>query len=1046
MPKDFTDAEIAWLEEVAKSKAAREADEKVEKARTAALDALNGKLEAIGADGKTLRMRIAEAQDFQVTLTKEQQILFWEVTRKKSMNWSEANASKPKDKKATQAKDRTIRDVEVDSVHDLRPGFDVDEAKAQQVQKMHAELVALQEELRKIEVDGKRVFDDNDIADELWTPLVKSDVIPENAVSDTFSEEAKLFRGAAKIYEDLLVKHTEEAGPHENAQKWLGHAQSALSLMGKLTAGAMTFANFEGASMSGQELREHDIAKNEDLAQNEIVAGGGGKTREELEAQFKAKQDHAATQNFLAMGFGLLNGAFDVASQSLEKSDKARNAKIAETIIDNLGDMAARALAGDKAIKTGDGQADQFYRTLNESMANGVKSVIAGSKAGINFLGAIEAAPGDREKSVKAAVMSIADCVGSYIAIFDEQEKRVGRDFGEDRGTDGKFSNIGGWVKTAIVGTANIGAIVNELNKARETGKAPNAGLMATLLGLDLIGGAMAGAFPEMADASREQLDQNAVGANPHQESTRERDYRKLDDGANIAEIADHMKDLGALFSGTTSSPIDPHKAVEQALRQTEALEEARRKAELAEFNAALENPEYRKKLFTEIAEANEERAAELRKLMEAATPPSAEDLSDDQKLKEAMAAIDRLLAEVEATRMKIQIIDQVSKAGVGILTKFVPGAGLAVAIRQFLADLAFLGIKVKELREWKRNLALTYGNDSVYGPALTNRLAQAEIQLSQKTLNAAFSACGIAAQGLQVADVMGAGVATQTALTMAQALSDFAYYVEKEAEVRAGWNLYLQARENKGDRKIARKAMRWNSTLSKCVLAYGMVYVRDPVAKRVARNCGMTPHDVADKNQLCQKVVQYFLAVFSDDPVVLKSIPLVKDWHPGDPDLTLTSWMKFKAAACYKAVPPLAESASSTPRLDGLLAQAKDLWRDGGYRQTRDKGNPMAAVPAASGAKDDEQEVRSLGDHHAFLQKSLQLAEGLMQAFGGYVPRNGPCPENAERKWKEGALHADMEAICQSLAAQAHMLRTEIQYDLAECEAVLKPARMAAI
>lgn len=1029
MPADFSEPEVKWLEGVAGAKATLDKDMVLEKQR-------EDLLADILKDVDLMRDDLAEAQKFTVKLTKEQQILFWKTTKVKTMNWSEANATKPKvdvtDKKRNTrgvlSREDNMRDAEVDTKHDLRGNYEVDPAAAKKAQEAHQKIVELQEKMRAlVDDEGNRLFDDDMIERELWTPLVKADVIPENAVADGFSEESKVFKGAVKIYEDKLKEHSKTAGRHETAKRMLGIGKKTVAMMGKVAGEAIKIANFSGVAMSGQEGRELKALTDQGAEGGDTIPGGSGKTFDELSKQFNDSQKALEQQAYASMALGLIDGGFDLADKALDKPDKKRNWEIAEIIFNSVANAAIAGLAADKAKKTYEANSTSDFRTANAAAGNLVKYGLQASKVIFRLHDALVAPPGERTKHLKAMVVAVGTAVGNAIAAFDVAETRdKDNDNVINPGTDGAFSNAGAYVTVAIVGAANIGEMLKIIKEASDEGKKPNAKAFATALGLNVVGAIMAGTYVPAADGSREVLKDDQTNANPHQETEYEKSYRKLGDGDQILSMTEGMKGLSDLFDKLPVDAIDPARMEKQILKAAQEEEEARLKADLDQLNTRLQNDEdFRKQFEADIANETKERKAELQKLIGDATA-SPDDLADEKKAKEAMAAIDRLIAEVEATRMKIAVIEQVTSGGVGIIAKFLPAAGLAVAIRQFISDLYFLAVKVKELNLWNRNMALTYGNDSVYGPAIQSRLASAEIQLSQKTINAALSAAGVAAESMRLADVMGAATATSIGITMAKALSDYAYEMHKEIEISKGWSLYLKARENPGDRKIARKAMRWNSTLSKCVLAYGIVVARDPVAKAVAQNCGLTPVVVADKDDLCQKVVQYFMTVYNDDPVVLRSIPLERNWHPGKPDLTLESWLRFKAAAFVKAVPPISERSADTARIDSMLADLDKLWSKGGYAPTRDD--------LAGDDPTDE-------DYGDFLEESLDLAEALMNAFSKYTPQNGPAPKDAEDPWTEGALHSEMRAVTESLAARAQILKSEIGYDIKLREAAIKEA-----
>jgi len=336
--------------------------------------------------------------------------------------------------------------------------------------------------------------------------------------------------------------------------------------------------------------------------------------------------------------------------------------------------------------------------------------------------------------------------------------------------------------------------------------------------------------------------------------------------------------------------------------------------------------------------------------------------------------------------------------------------------------------------------MELTVASSSVYGPAIKGRLHSARVQVSLQSLRVFYDLLGVTAEAIKIADASGvsmggglaAGLGIQAGTTMARALTEFGYKMEKEAEIEAGWHLFKAALASPGDRKQARKAMKWNSTLSKCVLAYGIVIDGDPVAKEIARSCGMTPEVLADQKNVCQKVVTYFETLYSDDPVVMKRVPLRKDWHPGIPALTLTSWLRFKAEARARAVPTLADESLKTPEIDRQLAAlCARLGPDGDYAATRD-----ADFPEFDAAAEHD---RSSPEYGVFLMETDSVVMALIAALRAYRPVTGAPPPDSPGAWTAGMTHADFVDVVESLTAQAQLIKGEIASDMAKLEEARK-------
>src|SRR5262249_18437290 len=129
---------------------------------------------------------------------------------------------------------------------------------------------------------------------------------------------------------------------------------------------------------------------------------------------------------------------------------------------------------------------------------------------------------------------------------------------------------------------------------------------------------------------------------------------------------ASTMKDMNATLAGmqkalAATRPLTPQelekKAKEAEQVQKLAEQQARDKA-LKELDS-----QFDEQVIAEIQAQAEAEAAGYKELIaEASAPPS--DLADPQKAQKALAAIDRLIEEAKADKLKWEMLDQLSKGG----------------------------------------------------------------------------------------------------------------------------------------------------------------------------------------------------------------------------------------------------------------------------------------------------------------------------------------------------------------------------------------------
>jgi hypothetical protein len=1021
------------------------------------------KLDDINTRLAGMREALKDAQSFQVTWSEEDKGRFWGPSKRSPMNWSEANAKPGEDGKVRDSKgksgainkaDRMIRDTEVDTKHDLVGGYQVDPEAARKALKMHMKIVALQTEMEEaVDASGKPLFTARDIERELWTPLVKADILPSNAVADKYSHEAQIFAGACEVYEERLKEYSKKASKHEKAQRALSIAGDFVVMAGSMAAASIRAAEFSGTSMSVEEKRELELLKDQDK-KSPFPDGSADQLRlTALEDRSQSAKEAVLEQGAATLAAAFVSGVFDVASKSLNKQSDTKGWTIAEAAANAIASAAVAAVGVYGTNVNADMNATQGEKDQALGLTKTVQSLItyglAGSKIVFRLREALDAPEDKRKDFIIAMITSLGDAVGSSFAAFDRPT--ITNDDGtKTPGTGGEWGKTGAYVSTAIIGAANITKILLVLKDAHDNDRDPDFKVLVASCGFHVIAGVMSGTYVVASDKVRNEAPIDVSGSNPFVETAKEKELREKGDVTALQNMAKTTQNMNALLKAFPGEVPSEKELAQKVAAEANARNAAKTKAELKSVAEEInKDPARKKELIDSIVEETDVKKAEIQKLIDLAAAVTSP-VSDTAKNTKAKAAMDTLIAESELTKAKWAALDAITAGGVGLLVSFLPVAGLAAAIRQLVSDTAWLVKKSRELNLWQKNMALTLGNDSEYGPAIGSRLGNAEIQVSQKALNVVFSLVGVTAESMKLGDITGAATAVSVGNTMARALSDFGFKMQKEVEIAKGWALYKQARssEGQGDRKLARQAMNWNSTLSKCVLAYGIVKDSDPIAAEVARNCGLSPELLADENDVCQRVVAYFMSVYSDDPVVMRRIPVKKDWHPAIPKLEFENWLKFKAAALTKAVPPLAEVSARTTAIDTALADIDTLWKGKGYAGQRDALTAaLAQARTASGkaflrtAQDGSETEADFRKRHPDMIKAVdalttffadaeRYVGDAISALERYVPENGPCPEDVSNKWTEGAQHRDMVLVVESLAAQAMILRSEINFD----------------
>lgn len=301
-------------------------------------------------------------------------------------------------------------------------------------------------------------------------------------------------------------------------------------------------------------------------------------------------------------------------------------------------------------------------------------------------------------------------------------------------------------------------------------------------------------------------------------------------------------------------------------------------------------------------------------------------ELRERERLK-AIDAIQRLTIELKKTEMKLNMLDQASKGAVGIVLMAVPGAALLGKIRDLVADIAKLSRRASELRKWQRQMEAMRGNYSVYEYAVVGEKEVTATGVVHDSAAVAADVAGVAAEALRLADHTHITAAVLTTIEkMTKSLNEFWFRKWGESRIRSGWQLYKDATRNPENRRLAREAIRENTTLGKCVLAYGACIDKDAQARTAVQACGLTPEVFEDGMDVCQAVVQYLRARLHDGEVeTIASHDADAQWLPCKLEIKFANWTMIKATA-MGLDPALDAGSGKTPQIDGPLQECERL------------------------------------------------------------------------------------------------------------------------
>lgn len=857
--------------------------------------------------------------------------------------------------------------------------------------------------LNEVDDEGNRVFSDDDIRRELWQPLVRDNTIPENLVPTKFSDQAQAFKGGAELYQDRIDKYSKASTGHEDLMRGLRITGKAVGVVGTLVTNSVTIANAPSVASLNEQIASGKDPQDNVLSKDQIT---------ELKNQKDILEQKNAMANFAVASF---TGTFSIIESGIKEGvkDDPNWASFADTTFKAFASIAAagcgtlaKEIIGPGANATSDGGKAQL------ATAAVVQGSILGGISAVRMVPTLMMALRDNKKGtqiVEALIQQLGDVVSSAMVAAAAKETDKDRQAG--------LISLGAALRTSLISLSSAPEAIRLAaeGKGKEAALKLGAGILlssgalASMYLAPVVKGDTSGEkMKEMGFAERQFAEQgiaynqdgtiNVVETQKLQQ-LRSVDHAKLS-GKVQEELAKQLKQAEqkvlADFKVNEEIVLDPEArlAAETMAKQVDDAQQKMAEEQLDKFFGDRGNVD---EMFKDV----ESKLGPYEEMYAKAMPdPDFED-KPPSEVEEALAAIDRAIAQTAQLRARAEMINGLTAAGVGVLAAAVPGTGAVVAAQKVAYDI-FLVVRATEMHnKWVDSMEIAFRAYSGYAAGIEKTLENARITLSRESVKLVLDTLKLGAEIGRCFDPTGAATIASSSLTMASALVEFGYEMHKEREIDAGWAAYKRAREDPANRKAARKALRLNSTLAKCSIAYGAVMAKDPAAQEAIRISGLSPAQLADSKDVAKKLVTFLEGELSNDPVVMHVERQPKPWQPGKPKLTPGSWFETKAAAVKIAEPRLAPASAKTPAIDTALAKlaGKDLWDGhesyGAWREAK-----------AKGATDPEKALRK-----QVAEGSTKLLNDLVSQFAGYAPVKA---DSVEKHSAMSDIAATMKALCQ--------------------------------
>lgn len=926
-------------------------------------------------------------------------------------------------------------DVEVDTVADVSVDTaDIPPEKIEKLMQVHQKLTNMQHHMeQQLDDNGERLFSDEDIRKELWTPLMREGLIPENMIPDKFSEQAIAFNGAMDLYGDKIkafsATHSKKV---EKFKQITRITKEVVTVTGSIVSNSITISNATAVADKNNEIKglkkEDADLKTElngdpapDQARIEQIEARQAEIKTETNSLTKQvtemKNETTYAQNATAILIGGISGTELVVDHATSK-EKDPLVKWCNTIEGALN--IAQTVAG-KTVDTamrGEG--------ASSGMITCVSTAITASFSGVKMVPTLILAVKEPNDDKRAALINklmgnlaatVASSINSVAGKLNaEAAKETDSAAKADlQNQEAALKQIASALKLSIVNVGKGPAVLRAIKNG-------NKAELAMLLGGAAISAAFGGSSEAIYDAVREDDDSRDImdmnkGEALFHEATGDSQERGQDSGS-----AATMDAINAAMSGMTAPALSGLKATStDPLAGTSAEELQTQIEEEAEKNAQEQAEEELKEAFSPAAmkimmeEADQELVG-FEELYSNAYPDSELTKRTPEEIVQAQAAIDRAMANTNALRQKVALINGLTSGGAGLLAALVPGTAAVVAAQKVAKDIYVLKKCVDTHNAWVDSMEVAFAAQSGVAAAVQNTLKNAKIHLDHAKVSLVLHSAQAGAAVAQVMDPSGVSSIVSASLSMAESVVEFGYKMHTENEIRRGWNAYKDAKANPGNRKAARAALRMNSTLAKCCIAYGASIMGDPSAQQAMRASGLTVAALQNDKDICVKLISYLENELNEDPTVLKVVN-EKDgnWHPGKPALTLASWTAFKAAAARNASPLLAPESLKTPAIDRLLAEladkpgwqnAKDIDKMCRDFATTKESDPSATLPF------------EFGTTKLAVESAIPLLDKAQAAFEAYRPL--PAETSAIQHEGMKQIAATCATLCKLASATA--------------------------
>jgi hypothetical protein len=692
-----------------------------------------------------------------------------------------------------------------------------------------------------IEVD-ELLFTKPEIAEEIYTPLVRDKVIGETLVPNGYSQVQSMLDGSDSYY----LKECQEKGkdPDSGVAALAKGVVQVSSQVATAIFSSMQVAKTPGGFSASQG---HDWSKDQVARFNEVTAGVAG----------------------------VLSAGIDIVDQGI---DSAKERKFNE---DSFDAILTGISSGVGKIVGGVLGNDDIGGLVTIGIDGASKSVSIGAKI----------AKWLQTPGAEPPIDDIIKTVGGFISSgFSIKGDLTSGD--ESTG----WSDISSYVQVGFNSAADMakGKLLTALNNRqwKEVGK-------ILIQCSDDAAKTLTAVMQNNANFNKEGQDPSTISGYTEQRNAKTGEVNtqnaikyQSDSEKGIDQVSDSLQKLVGKSKG--GEPLVQFKSDKDREAMQKQLEEFKKKEKKAKDDEAKEDEEQVKAIEEALKKEQKEYEDSL-KCLGSKNPDDAE-FKSIAKLIDKMQA-DRALVDglINLFGGGIAVANGVTEAISTMASQVAPGLKAAGQFVKFVANCKAAHERHMAWLTWKEGRTDAISAVSPYTKAINNFVKNQGEQFAHYVIQATANAIQVLLAAGELSPYAPAFKAAGAAVGATASAEDAIYKFAKKQALKKAWVETKKALDpqNKNNRKMRLLVREINPTLAKYTIAYGAVIEEDPIAVTAMSRCGLDRETLVRTGDKVKDVKKYLEGLYPEDGSVYVTMDIqsASGLQAPKPVLTTKTW-----------------------------------------------------------------------------------------------------------------------------------------------------------